>query len=135
MNDESPGRRSNNTGQRSESSSQRSENSGRRSAVSERDVELAARLAQTLQSSVDALDADTRARLAVMRHQALARSSMRRIVGGMALAASVLALVAMPWMLRQPPQNDLTEDAAYLGVEPEMLADMDMLLAIGEVYE
>ena len=105
------------------------------SDLSARDVELAAHLAQTLQNSADALDADTRARLAAIRHQALLRSRARRIVGGLALAASVLAIVSMPWMLRQPPQPQVTEDAAYLSVDPEMLADMDMLQVIGEVHE
>jgi hypothetical protein len=112
-----------------------SENQGQRSDLSARDAELAARLAQTLQNSTDALDADTRARLAAMRHQALTRSRTKRLVGGLALAASVLAIVSMPWMLRQQAHEKVADDAAYLSVDPEMLADMDMLQAIGEIHE
>ncbi len=100
--------------------------------LSARDAELAQRIAQTLQASTDALDADTRARLAALRHHALQRSRMRRVIGGLAVAASVLALVAMPWMLRHPAHEKVADDAAYLSVDPEMLADMDMLQAIGE---
>lgn len=96
------------------------------------DAELAARIARTLQHSSDALDADTRARLATLRHQALMRMRRQRIAGVVALAASVLAIAAMPWMLRQQAHEKAKEDTAYLSVDPEMLADMDMLLAIGE---
>ncbi len=122
-------------GKRMNDDNERSGNENQRNDLSARDAELAARFAQTLQNSADALDVDTRARLAAMRHQALARSNTRRIVGGLALAASVLAIISMPWMLRQSPKAPVTEDTAYLSVDPEMLADMDMLQAIGEVHE
>lgn len=124
-----------NGNQRSDDESLRSGHENPCNDLGARDAELAARLAQTLQNSADALDVDTRARLAAIRHHALARSRTRKIVGGLALAASVLALIATPWMLRQAPQTQLTEDNAYLSVDPEMLADMDMLQAIGEVHE
>lgn len=100
--------------------------------LSRADAELAARVAQTLDDSADAFDADTRAQLAMMRHRALENTRRKSIVGAVALAASVLALIATPWMLRQSTKNQSVEDLAYLSVEPEMLADMDMLLAIGE---
>ncbi|HET8710020.1 MAG TPA: hypothetical protein VFM32_01495 [Spongiibacteraceae bacterium] len=100
--------------------------------LSERDAELANRIAQALDDSVEALDADSRARLVMIRHRALARTRHQRIAGAVALAASVLVLVATPWMLRQHTQDKAVEDVAYLSVDPEMLADMDMLLAIGE---
>ena len=99
--------------------------------VSARDAELAQRIAQTLDASTAAFDADTRAHLAMMRHRALARTRNQRIAT-VALAASVLALVAMPWLLRQQPHEKTVDEAAYLSVDPEMLADMDMLAAIGE---
>lgn len=99
--------------------------------VSTRDAELAQRIAQTLDASTDTFDADTRAHLAMLRHRALARTRKTRIAT-FALAASVLALVAVPWMLRQQPHEKIIDEAAYLSVDPEMLADMDMLEAIGE---
>ena len=102
------------------------------SGMSARDAELAQRIAQTLDASTTAFDADTRAHLAMLRHRVLARTRKQRIAT-FALAASVLALVAMPWMLHQQPQQKITDEAAYLSVDPEMLADMDMLEAIGEV--
>lgn len=97
------------------------------------DAELAQRIARTLDDSTDAIDADTRAQLAMLRHRALSRTRHQRFAGAVALAASVLAVIATPWMLRQQAQENRVEDIAYLSVDPEMLADMDMLLAIGEV--
>lgn len=99
--------------------------------LNKRDAELAQRIAQTLDASTDALDADTREQLVMIRHRALEHTRKRRVVGAVALAASVLALAAMPWMLRQPHEK-VVDDIAYLSVDPEMLADMDMLEAIGE---
>lgn len=106
--------------------------SDQRDVLSARDAELAQSIAKTLDDSIDAFDADTRAQLAMMRHRALENTRRKHIIGTVALAASVLALVATPWMLRQQTQTQSGEDLAYLSVEPEMLADMDMLLAIGE---
>ncbi|MFT3930054.1 MAG: hypothetical protein QM709_07120 [Spongiibacteraceae bacterium] len=103
-----------------------------RSELNASDAELAQRIAKTLDSSTDSFDAETRAQLAMIRHRALASTRKKRIAGAVALAASVLAVIATPWMLRQQAQEKHTEDLAYLSVEPEMLADMDMLLAIGE---
>lgn len=103
-----------------------------RSELSASDAELAQRIAKTLDSSTDSFDAETRAQLTMIRHRALASTRNKRIAGAVALAASVLAVIATPWMLRQQAQEKHTEDLAYLSVEPEMLSDMDMLLAIGE---
>ena len=101
-------------------------------ALSERDAELAKRIARALDDSVDALDMEARAHLVMIRHRALTRTRNQRIAGAVAIAASLLVLVAAPWMLRQHTPEKAAEDAAYLSVDPEMLADMDMLLAIGE---
>ena len=96
-----------------------------------RDAELAARLARALDRSVDLLDADARAHLAAARQRALTRT-YRRVAGAVALAASILVLAAMPWMLQQHRAAGSAQDIAYMSVDPEMLADMDMLMAIGE---
>ncbi len=103
------------------------------SDLNKTDAELAQRIAQTLDDSANAFDADARTQLTMIRHRALANTRKKRIAGAVALAASVLALVATPWMLRQQAQEKNPGDLAYLSVEPEMLADMDMLLAIGEL--
>lgn len=104
-----------------------------RNDLSKRDAELAQRIARTLDesTSVAAFDADTRTQLAMARHRALTRTRKQRFAA-VALAASILALAATPWMLRQPASKNTTDDVAYLSVDPEMLADMDMLEAIGE---
>ncbi len=99
---------------------------------SARDIELSRRIAETLDRSAAEIDAPTRARLAAMRHEALSRSRTRRAVAGLALAASLIAIVATPWMLQRSARVPAQGDAAYLNVDPEMLADMDMLQAIGE---
>lgn len=106
--------------------------------LSARDAELARRLAQTLDESVDALDVQTRERLVLMRHRALSHSKKPRIAASLAVAASLLAIAAMPWMLQSHIHSNtaankpLADDSAYLSVDPEMLADMDMLQAVGE---
>jgi hypothetical protein len=101
---------------------------------SARDIELSRRIAETLDRSAAQIDAPTRARLAAIRHAALSRSRSRtrRAVAGLALAASLIAIVATPWMLQHRARVPAQGDAAYLNVDPEMLADMDMLQAIGE---
>lgn len=99
---------------------------------SARDSELSRQIANTLDRSTADIDAHTRARLALMRREALSRSRTRRAVVGLALAASLVAIIATPWLLqRQAPRID-GGDVAYLSVDPEMLADMDMLQTLGE---
>lgn len=100
--------------------------------LSRRDAELAARIAQTLDESAQQFDAATHEQLALLRHRALQHTRRRRYAGALALAASLLVLVATPWMLQQRQQDIGRDDAAYLSVDPEMLADMEMLQAIGE---
>jgi cystathionine beta-lyase/cystathionine gamma-synthase len=101
---------------------------------SARDIELSRRIAETLDRSTAQIDESTRARLAAMRHDALShsRSRTRRAVTGFALAAGLAAIIAAPLLLQRNAQQTQRNDAAYLSVDPEMLADMDMLQAIGE---
>lgn len=100
--------------------------------LNSRDGELSRRIAETLERSAAELDAPTRARLAALRHQA--QSRRRPLLAGVALAAGVAAIAVMPWLMQRPPQQLAadSDDTAYLSVDPQMLADMDMLLAIGE---
>lgn len=105
---------------------------------SARDIELSRRIAATLDRSTAQIDAQTRARLATIRHEALSRSRTRRAVAGFALAAGLAAIIVTPLLQRNSQQTQRNAqqiqsgDAAYLSVDPEMLADMDMLQAIGE---
>lgn len=104
--------------------------------LSARDIELSRRIAATLDRSTGEIDAHTRAQLAALRHEALTRSRSRRVVLGVALAASVVAIVATPLVLHRHSSVTggvtATNDMAYLSADPQMLADMDMLLALGE---
>lgn len=106
--------------------------SNRQGDLNTADAELAQRLARALDDSVDTFDADTCDQLAMSRHRALAYKRRPQFATAVAIAASLLVLAAMPWMLRDQTQPKMHEDLEYLSVEPEMLADMDMLLAIGE---
>lgn len=96
-------------------------------------------LRQTLDRSVEQLDADTRADLQRVRARALTQVAPRnRLRPAMAVAASLAALVLVPWLaLREPaittPDLALHDDSAYLAEDPDMLATWDMLDAIGEV--
>lgn len=104
------------------------------------DEEFSKRLAATLDKSVDTLDADTRARLAAMRRTALTRHHSRRVIGGLALAASLALLILVPWSLRHSgsehnPIGGSAEDMAYLSVDPQMLEDMDMLQGLNELSD
>lgn len=104
--------------------------------LSARDIELSRRIAAALNRSAGELDADIRAQLAVRRHEALSRSRSRRVVMGMALAASLVAIVATPWVLHRSASSTVpatvSSDMDYLSVDPQMLADMDMLQVLGE---
>lgn len=98
-----------------------------------RDEELSRRLAATLDDSIDTLDAETRARLAAARHAALTRNPARRVLGGLALAASLVALIAVPWSLRHNSDATGSDDMSYLSVDPQMLADLDMLQGMDDL--
>ncbi|MDB6061051.1 MAG: hypothetical protein JWM78_1154 [Verrucomicrobiaceae bacterium] len=96
------------------------------------DEALSRRIAATLDRSIADIDAPTRARLASIRHDALSTSRNRRALAGFALAASLAAIVATPWLLQRHAQTTAANDVAYLSVDPDMLADMDMLQVVGE---
>ncbi len=98
----------------------------------DRDDELSRRLAATLERSLDTIDADALAHLAEARRHALAqRQKLRRVVGGLALAAGIAAIAVMPWLGRQQPDAVATHDTSYLSVDPQLLADMEMLEVLG----
>ena len=105
--------------------------------TSERDEQLSRQVADSLERSLDDLDEHTLAQLARARRTAINhRSYKREWVGGLAVAASVAALVVVP-MVGQFDQtshqpDDLDLNMSYLQEDPQMLLDMEMLLAIGE---
>lgn len=100
----------------------------------EHDDELSRRLAATLDRSLDTIDADALARLAQARRHALdRRRRVRQVVGGFALAAGIAAVAVMPWLSKTdtPASVDHIGDTSYLAVDPQLLADMDMLEVLG----
>lgn len=104
---------------------------------SERDEQLSRQVADSLERSLDDLDEHTLAQLARARRTAINhRSYKREWMGGLAVAASVAALVVVPMVgqfdqtSHQPDGLDL--NMTYLQEDPQMLLDMEMLLAIGE---
>ena len=105
--------------------------------TSERDEQLSRQVADSLERSLDDLDEHTLAQLARARRTAINhRSYKREWIGGLAVAASVAALVVVP-MVGQFDQtshqpDDLDLNMTYLQEDPQMLLDMEMLLAIGE---
>lgn len=101
------------------------------------DEELARQVAESLDSSLGNLDEYTLARLAKARRAALASSLHRRQwMGGVAIAASLAALIVIPIAGRMgQPSIDVDSFEAsmsYLQEDPQMFLDMEMLLAIGE---
>lgn len=105
--------------------------------TSERDEQFSRQVADSLERSLDDLDEHTLAQLARARRTAINhRSYKREWMGGLAVAASVAALVVVP-MVGQFDQtshqpDDLDLNMTYLQEDPQMLLDMEMLLAIGE---
>lgn len=104
---------------------------------------LSQQIANTLDQSLYNLDEKTLADLTNARQHALEyHSRKRQWMGGLAIAASVAALVVVPMMNNSTQvissHPDIVEldsfesDMRYLTEDPEMLFDMDMLLAIGE---
>lgn len=103
--------------------------------MSDNDDRLQQHIADTLERSLDNLDADTLQKLHNIRLQAQ-QQPQRNWRPALALAASVLVMIAIPWMMQGQPQTGIpvaTLDEAYLSVDPDMLADWEMLEAIGEV--
>lgn len=93
------------------------------------------KLADTLDRSLDDLDEDTLQQLQSIRLQAQ-QPTRRHWRPAVAVAASVLMMLALPWLIqKQTPATEpgLMLGENYLSVEPDMLADWDMLEAIGEV--
>lgn len=110
--------------------------------------ELERRLAATLDRSLDRLDGETAARLTQARRRALRQRSAALV--GLALAASVAALLLVPRLLPPDPLPPdpltpeqlvsvapqqllpLPEEYAHLEVDLDLLADWELLEAIGE---
>lgn len=100
----------------------------------ERNSPLADQIASTLDRGVEQIDDHQAARLKQIRRQALSGKQHHLYRQRIAVAAAVAALAAMPWLLRDNPVMDpgSEESIAYLSVDPEMLATMDMLAVLGE---
>ncbi|HAG93264.1 MAG: hypothetical protein CMK83_25440 [Pseudomonadales bacterium] len=98
------------------------------------DSRLQQQLSNTLDHSLEQLDERTLQQLQQIRQQAQ-RPSKRQWRPALAMAASILLMIAVPWIMHKPPASDpsLLLGEHYLSVEPDMLADWEMLEAIAEV--
>jgi len=99
------------------------------------DARLAARIAATLDKAAQATDADWDARIsdiAAGRIKAPARSHRLQWSGGLALAASVTFMLAMPgsWLLKM--SGDSTSAVQAASVDGQMLEEIDWLMAMEE---
>jgi len=99
---------------------------------------LASTLRETLNRAAEQHDPMLDAALAATRAQALASHRLRRpqawlLAGGIAVATSVAVLVILP-NFRAPasPSVSVVDLAAMPPVDPQLLEDMDLLLALGE---
>ena len=113
-------------------------------APTEEDKKLSRQLADALERSLDDIDEQTLLQLRQARTKALEHPwHKRQVVGGLALAASVAALVIIPmsgnFVDSVNPDldsihaaNEWDSNLSYLQEDPQMLLDMEMLLAIGE---
>jgi hypothetical protein len=91
----------------------------------------------SLDQSVVELDQPVREELARRRQQVLWAAKKNRVLKrtawvGVAAAASVMAIMVMP-VLQQPAQLAVQDDLNPLLQHMELLEDMDMLEAMGEV--
>lgn len=97
------------------------------------DARFAARVAATLTKAAETADADWDARVAAIAAGQLkpaARSHRWQWSGGLALAASVTFMLAMPgsWLMKASS----SQSVAVAGVEGQMLEEIDWLMAMEE---
>ncbi|MAR91906.1 MAG: DUF3619 family protein [Pseudomonadota bacterium] len=102
--------------------------------MSEAHDKLARTLAKTLDQSLEQLDQDTLQQLRAAREQA--QATRRRLWRpALASAAALVLLVSGSWFLSQqqhPGGQQPSLADSYLSEDPQMLADWEMLAAIGE---
>ncbi len=108
------------------------------------DSKLQKQLADTLDRSLNDLDEHTMQQLQDIRLQAQ-RPPRRHWRPALAAAASILVMIAVPWLVHKTPTQDISPKFgepvlsssmfgdSHLSVDPEMLAEWEMLEAIGEV--
>ncbi len=110
------------------------------------DDEFYKRIANTLDHSVEQLEQSTSEQLRVARERALSSAQqpsqqhypqplLRQWKPAIAMAAMLVLMIGFSWFTLKPasrtaPHPVFTE--SYLSVEPEMLADWEMLDVIGE---
>ncbi len=112
---------------------------GNRPSLSSVDQELADSIQQTLDKSLLDIDDETRLQLQQARQTALAvtmqrKKNTQRVAWiTTAAAASIAAVIILPNMHLSSTQSPEVDDLSYLQVDPQLLEDMDMLMAMGEV--
>ncbi len=110
-----------------------------KSSLSSVDQELADNIKHTLDKSLLDIDDETRLQLQQARQVALAKAMQRkkntqRVAWiTTAAAASIAAVIILPNAQLSSTQSPESDDLSYLQVDPQLLEDMDMLMAMGEV--
>lgn len=103
------------------------------------DEQLAIKIADALDVSLQSLDAETRASLLQARQQALASkksiSTPLTALAGIAAAASIAAVVLLPGYWNDQSALEFGDEFSYLSIDPQLLEDMEMLQALGETAE
>ncbi len=108
-------------------------------SLSSVDQELADNIKHTLDKSLLDIDDETRLQLQQARQVALAKAMQRkkntqRVAWiTTAAAASIAAVIILPNAQLSSTQSPESDDLSYLQVDPQLLEDMDMLMAMGEV--
>jgi len=112
-----------------------------KSSLSSVDQELADNIQQTLDKSLLDIDDETRLQLQQARQSALAvvmrrKKNTQRVAWiTTAAAASIAAVIILPNMQLSSTHSPEFDDLSYLQTDPQLLDDMDMLMAMGEVDE
>lgn len=108
-------------------------------SLSSVDQELADNIKHTLDKSLLDIDDETRLQLQQARQVALAKAMQRkkntqRVAWiTTAAAASIAAVIILPNAQLSSTKSPEFDDLSYLQVDPQLLEDMDMLMAMGEV--
>ncbi|MDR7089035.1 MULTISPECIES: DUF3619 family protein [Cellvibrio] len=103
------------------------------------DEQLAIKIADALDVSLQSLDAEAHASLLQARQQALASkrsiSTPLNALAGIAAAASIAAAVVLPGYWNDQSALEFGDEFSYLSVDPQLLEDMEMLQVLGETTE
>lgn len=103
------------------------------------DEQLAKQIAQTLDTSLQSIEVEARTKLLQVRQQALSgKKSIKpqlNVLIGIAAAAGIAAVVVLPGYWSNQSSFEIEDEFSYLSIDPQLLDDMEMLQALGEIIE